>query len=122
MFGKNQDNQAENDQTASLPKAATLPDGAEIAVHPQPASMQSEMTACISSNTTVVGKIVVDGSVMRIVPPLGQPSRVHESFVNGVPQLVGAKLVKLGNKPAFEPVSLPVGQPADDNLFLYICA
>jgi hypothetical protein len=60
--------------------------------------------------------------VFWIVPLFGQPPRVHEPFVDGVPQLVGAKLVKLGDKPGFEPVSLPVGQPANDNLFLDICA
>jgi hypothetical protein len=60
--------------------------------------------------------------VFWIAPLFGQPPRVHESFVDGVPQLVGAKLVKLGDKPAFEPVSPLVGQPANDNLFLYICA
>jgi hypothetical protein len=63
MFGENQDNQPENDQIATLPKAATLPDDAKIAVHPEAASTQSEVTSCISSNMTVVGKIVVEGSV-----------------------------------------------------------
>jgi hypothetical protein len=60
--------------------------------------------------------------VFWIVPLFGQPPRVHEPFVDGVPQLVGAKLVKLGAQPPFDPKSLAIGQAADDNLFLEICA
>ena len=60
--------------------------------------------------------------VFWIVPLFGQPPRVHESFVDGVPQLVGAKLVKYSAQPAFDPKSLPISQPADDNTYLDICA
>jgi hypothetical protein len=60
--------------------------------------------------------------VFWIVPLFGQPPRVHEPFVDSVPQLVGAKLVKLGAQSAFDPKSLAIGQPADDNPFLDICA
>ena len=73
MFGRKKDSQAEKDQTATLPKAATLPDAAKIAgqpirqlaaVQPEAASTQSEATSCISSGTTVVGNVNVDGSIM----------------------------------------------------------
>jgi hypothetical protein len=46
--------------------------------------------------------------VFWIVPLFGQPPRVQESFVNGVPQLVGTKSVKNGDEPALNPVSLPI--------------
>jgi cytoskeletal protein CcmA (bactofilin family) len=64
MFGQKKDNQAEKDQTATLPKAATLSVPAKIAVQPEAPSKQPEATSYISSGTTVIGKIFVDGSVM----------------------------------------------------------
>jgi cytoskeletal protein CcmA (bactofilin family) len=73
MFGKKNDSQAEKDQTATLPKAAIFPDAAKIAgqpiqqlaaVQPEAVSTQSEATSCISSGTTVVGNVIVDGSIM----------------------------------------------------------
>jgi cytoskeletal protein CcmA (bactofilin family) len=72
MFGEKKDRQAEKDQTATLPKAATLPDANKIAelhfqqltaVRPEAASTPPDATSCISADLTVVGKIVVDGSV-----------------------------------------------------------
>ena len=73
MFGQKQDSQAEKDQTATLPKAATLPEAVKTAgqhiqqltaVQPEAASTQPEATSSISSSLTVVGKLVGDGSVM----------------------------------------------------------
>jgi cytoskeletal protein CcmA (bactofilin family) len=73
MFAKKSDSQAEEDQAETLPKAAALPDAAKIAkqhvaqlkaVAPQTTSTQPEATSCISSSMTVVGKIIVDGSVI----------------------------------------------------------
>ena len=46
--------------------------------------------------------------VFWMVPLFGPPSPVHKSFVDGVPQLVGAKLVKLGEKAVFDPKSLRI--------------
>jgi cytoskeletal protein CcmA (bactofilin family) len=63
MFGERKDSQAEKDQIATLPKAATLPVATKTAVQPEAASTRPEAISCISSGTTVVGKIVVDGSV-----------------------------------------------------------
>jgi cytoskeletal protein CcmA (bactofilin family) len=73
MLAENKDSQAEEDQLETLPKAATLPEAVKIAaqdiqqleaVQPEADSTQPETTSCISSGMTVIGKIVVDGSVM----------------------------------------------------------
>jgi cytoskeletal protein CcmA (bactofilin family) len=64
MFRGKKGLQAEKDQIATLPKAATLSVATKIAAQPGSSSKQPEATSCISSATTVVGKIVVDGSIM----------------------------------------------------------
>jgi cytoskeletal protein CcmA (bactofilin family) len=64
MFGQKKDSRAEKDQTATLPKAATLSVAAKIPAQPEEASTRPQATSCISSSTTVVGKIFVDGCAM----------------------------------------------------------
>jgi cytoskeletal protein CcmA (bactofilin family) len=78
LLGRRRDREPDKDQAVTLPeapmlpKAATLPYGAEIAepdiqrltaVPPEVASAQPETTSSISSSLTIVGKLVSDGSV-----------------------------------------------------------